>query len=125
VIESLDRRYQLGTGIVDRRSAGQTDATWQFARKQVSEYVEALHAETQHGWTPFKLIWKSIRDRTIHFDIFDALKIIDIPTRLLNNDEEVTFCRGRLVARFSQIEGYRCLSLMRAFVVVKCQLAFA
>src|SRR5215470_5241520 len=28
-----------------------------------------------------------------------------------------------LVARFSQIEGYRCLSLMRAVEVVKCQLA--
>src|SRR5262249_11084465 len=27
----------------------------------------------------------------------------------------------RLVARFSQIEGYRCLSLMRALGVVKCQ----
>ena len=30
-----------------------------------------------------------------------------------------------LVARFSQIEGYRCLSLMRAFGVVKCQWALA
>src|SRR5947209_15295812 len=28
-----------------------------------------------------------------------------------------------LVARFSQIEGYRCLSLMRALGVVKCQFA--
>lgn len=30
-----------------------------------------------------------------------------------------------LVARFIQIEGYRCLSLMRAAGVVKCQLALA
>ena len=29
--------------------------------------------------------------------------------------------RGGLVARFSQIDGYRCLSLMRASLVVKCQ----
>jgi hypothetical protein len=29
----------------------------------------------------------------------------------------------RLVARFSQIEGYKCLSLTRALDVVKCQLA--
>jgi len=28
-----------------------------------------------------------------------------------------------LVARFSQIEGYKCLSLTRALDVVKCQLA--
>jgi hypothetical protein len=32
---------------------------------------------------------------------------------------------GPLVARFSQIDGYRCLSLMRASGVVKCQLALA
>jgi hypothetical protein len=31
----------------------------------------------------------------------------------------------RLVARFSQIEGYRCLSLTRAFGVAKCQFAVA
>ena len=30
-----------------------------------------------------------------------------------------------LVARFIQIEGYRCLSLMRALAVVKCQSALA
>jgi hypothetical protein len=33
--------------------------------------------------------------------------------------------RSRLVARFSQIEGYRWLSLIRASGVVKCQLALA
>src|SRR5450631_2348587 len=32
---------------------------------------------------------------------------------------------ARLVARFIQIEGYRCLSLMRALGVVKCQFAVA
>ena len=31
--------------------------------------------------------------------------------------------RECLVARFSQIEGYKCLSLTRALEVVKCQLA--
>src|SRR6476620_11256624 len=33
--------------------------------------------------------------------------------------------RCKLVARFSQIEGYKCLSLTRALDVVKCQLALA
>ena len=33
--------------------------------------------------------------------------------------------RITLVARFSQIEGYKCLSLTRALDVVKCQLALA
>jgi hypothetical protein len=30
-----------------------------------------------------------------------------------------------LVARFNQIDGYRCLSLVRALAVVKCQSALA
>ena len=33
--------------------------------------------------------------------------------------------REHLVAQFSQIAGYRCLSLMRALAVVKCQSALA
>jgi hypothetical protein len=33
--------------------------------------------------------------------------------------------RLELVARFSQIDGYKCLSFMRASGVVKCQLALA
>jgi thiaminase/transcriptional activator TenA len=37
--------------------------------------------------------------------------------------EEILACV--LVARFSQIDGYRCLSFMRASGVVKCQLALA
>ena len=48
------------------------------------------------------------------------------PDRVWNRIPEAV--RGQvidLVARFSQIEGYRCLSLMRAFGVVKCQWALA
>jgi hypothetical protein len=37
----------------------------------------------------------------------------------------VLYRGGRLVARFNQIDGYRCLSLMRALAVVKCQSALA
>jgi hypothetical protein len=39
--------------------------------------------------------------------------------------EQLNGGQKQLVARFSQIEGYRCLSLTRAFGVVKCQLALA
>jgi hypothetical protein len=36
-----------------------------------------------------------------------------------------TCCEFLLVARFSQIDGYRCLSLIRASGVVNCQSALA
>ena len=38
-------------------------------------------------------------------------------------NDELAEVRLQLVARFSQIEGYKCLSLTRALEVVKCQLA--
>ena len=37
----------------------------------------------------------------------------------------VQLTADRLVARFNQIDGYRCLSLVRALAVVKCQSALA
>jgi hypothetical protein len=43
----------------------------------------------------------------------------DDPIQLAEREARV------LVARFIQIDGYRCLSLMRASEVVKCQLALA
>src|SRR5271166_3404062 len=48
-----------------------------------------------------------------------------IPYRWRGYDEGLLLCILGLVARFSQIDGYRCLSLMRASGVVKCQLALA
>jgi hypothetical protein len=43
--------------------------------------------------------------------------------RLFLQNLQDAFDAGKLVARFSQIEGYKCLSLTRALDVVKCQLA--
>jgi very-short-patch-repair endonuclease len=96
IIQSLDRRYQLGTGKTPKNSDTQSDTTWIYARKQIAEYVGALHTEAQHGATPFKLIWKSIRDRAAHADIQDILKAINIPASFLENVAEINLIRGQL-----------------------------
>jgi hypothetical protein len=56
-----------------------------------------------------------------------------VPQKLTSSQAQIVGRRGvmgttqnrikSLVARFSQIEGYRCLSLIRAFGVENCQLA--
>jgi hypothetical protein len=51
-----------------------------------------------------------------------AAQGLALPIGYLHSDKKG---RNSLVARFSQIDGYRCLSLMRASGVVKCQLALA
>jgi hypothetical protein len=47
------------------------------------------------------------------------------PVASASQDSEPWLKDPIVVARFIQIEGYRCLSLMRAVGVVKCQLALA
>jgi hypothetical protein len=61
--------------------------------------------------------------------------LIGIPVALLavfvwyrvgiSDEAPIQVGEAALVARFSQIEGYKCLSLTRALDVVKCQLALA
>jgi len=74
-----------------------------------------------------------LSDRWLDGSIFtpkipSALILTRNAIRANRNDADFTNCRWprlRLLARFSQIDGYRCLSLMRASGVVKCQLALA
>src|SRR5450830_1109617 len=51
----------------------------------------------------------------------NRLGVSDVRIHALEGDAAETIID--LVARFSQIEGYRCLSLIRALGVVNCQLA--
>src|SRR6266481_4835277 len=55
----------------------------------------------------------------VHVQLAAGLTLYDLGRRASPSTKQLLV----LVARFSQIEGYRCLSLMRAFGVVKCQLA--
>jgi hypothetical protein len=45
------------------------------------------------------------------------------PPNTRRSAKSLAYRSSELVARFSQIEGYKCLSLPRALDVVKCQLA--
>ena len=68
---------------------------------------------------PLSGLSANIRDRSRRL-CHAGILLLDVGRRASQGYEE-----DQLVARFSQIEGYRCLSLMRAFGVVKCQWALA
>jgi hypothetical protein len=96
VIANLARRYQLASEGNAAGSEVQTNTAWQSSRKQIAEYVEALHAEDEQGATPFKLMWKSIRHRTTYARLLDVLKSISLPADLVANGTQTSLLRDRL-----------------------------
>lgn len=96
VIQSLARRHELGVSRYTRGYPAHDDTTWAFARSQISEYLEDLHAEAEDGSTPFELIWKSIRGRSVNADLGTRLKGVDIPAELLRDSRRLGDLRGRL-----------------------------
>jgi very-short-patch-repair endonuclease len=96
VVESISRRLQLGIGSRLPSVRDQDDATWSFARSQIAEYLNALHATADDGATPFSLIWKAIRGRSANSDILGILKDTTLPASLLTDAGKLFDVRGRL-----------------------------
>jgi very-short-patch-repair endonuclease/DNA polymerase III delta prime subunit len=94
VVESLNRRYALREQVATPNFDGQTNAG-EFSRR-ITDYVSALHEKDKDGRTPFKLIWKSICDRTSHRDVLDVLKSVNIPNNILDNLAEANLLHDRL-----------------------------
>ena len=75
---------------------------------------EAIYQENRDR--PLTLNWTPIDP-----DAYTALGLPKLPPNALKARDQII--TEALVARFSQIEGYKCLSLTRALGIVKCQLA--
>ena len=120
VIEAAPDRLREVTGIGAVRAKRITDA-W-AEQKIVREIMVFLHS---HGVGTARAV------RIFKTYGADAVQVMtENPYRLARDIRGIGFKSAdaiamRLVAQFSQIDGYRCLSLMRACGVVKCQLALA
>ena len=120
VIEAAPDRLREVTGIGAVRAKRITDA-W-AEQKIVREIMVFLHS---HGVGTARAV------RIFKTYGADAVQVMtENPYRLARDIRGIGFKSAdaiamRLVAQFSQIDGYRCLSLMRASGVVKCQLALA
>jgi hypothetical protein len=82
VIESLKQRAELSSGGSERPTQP-ADIAWHENRKEIRAYLSGLHATQPNGSTPFRLIWKALRGRSVNADIIESFKSVFVPTELL------------------------------------------
>jgi hypothetical protein len=81
VIESLKKRVELasnGTTNPNQRA----DVGWGENRREIKAYLDALHAEQRDGMTPFRLIWRALRGRSVGADVIDSFKSVSFPAAM-------------------------------------------
>ncbi len=84
VIESLKQRVELSSNGT-KKPHQPADIAWHENRKEIRAYLNALHAEQPDGMTPFQLIWRALRGRSVNADIIEAFKSVSLPSELLDD----------------------------------------
>jgi hypothetical protein len=95
VIESLKQRAELSS--TGTRKANQpSDIAWHESRKEIRAYLSVLHAEQPDSMTPFQLIWKALRGRSVNADIIGAFKSVSLRNELLTDVRERAIIESNL-----------------------------
>lgn len=95
-VASLQARFKLGVGFAGRRTPSPFDATWDNARRAISDYVGALHEAQDDDATPFSLMWSAIRGAAAHADLASEIGPSTMPDRLVEEPLAIREARGRI-----------------------------
>ena len=84
VIESLKKRALLPK---DKRlsPSNHPDGGWLNSRKQLKDYLLALHAEQPDGRTVYEMIWTAIHGISKNADVANAIRSFPVPDNLLSS----------------------------------------
>ncbi len=82
IIASLKQRDKQGYKASGQR--GSVDHMWVEARREITAYVDALHAEGDVG-KPFDQFWRAIRARGTHGDLVGAFRRAELPAALMKS----------------------------------------
>ncbi len=96
VIDSLRSRWELGWGQSPRSYPTAKDATWVQSRDLINRYIAALHKDDTDGATPFNLIWKAVRGKTLHPDVINLFSKVVIPPKILSDPPLLTVLLGQV-----------------------------
>jgi very-short-patch-repair endonuclease len=96
VIDSLRARYELGFEASPTNGIRKADSVWADSRAEISQYVQALHSPGADGETPFGLIWKALRARTVHAASTNCFKDVILPSQLLESADRIVACEAEL-----------------------------
>ena len=88
VIESLKARHAIGYGSRGQPKSGVGPA-WREARREIADYLAALHRPLDGGTTTFAAMWKSLRARSHEQLQLSRFADLQLP------DELLARCSGR------------------------------
>jgi very-short-patch-repair endonuclease len=92
VIESLKQRGAVKSVFAPVIN----DATWQENRKELSGYINALHAKHDDGQTPFDLIWAALRGKTTYGAALEPFKSIKLPHHVIANPAQAAAAQDQI-----------------------------
>ena len=99
VIQSLKERHKLGYTAPVTRST--SDVMWQEARREIRQYLDALHAETDAG-RPFEQIWRAIRTQTENGEALAHFRKVPLPAVARTSNAGLEGIKDRLT-QFAQM----------------------
>jgi very-short-patch-repair endonuclease len=114
VIASIHKRFDIGFHNVAPSTP--PDPTWLRSRKEISEYLTALHTHENDTRTPVQLIWQSIRHQSLHAEFLDFFSNVELPSALLNAPDSLPSILGEVeiyagvAANFMAVYGHPALS---------------
>ena len=93
VIQSLKERHKLGYSVPATRTT--SDVLWHEARREIRQYLDALHADTDVG-KPFEQIWKAIRTRSELGEAVSQFRKTSLPDAAYTSNSGFERIRDRL-----------------------------
>jgi very-short-patch-repair endonuclease len=94
IVSGLKRRLDLGFKNENHQGSKAVDSTWLESRKEIWEYLNALHAVEPDGRTPFHLIWSALRGRSLYEGSIDQFKDVRLPERLSQSPDIIPAAIG-------------------------------
>jgi hypothetical protein len=79
VIESLKTRRAVKSAVTPTVH----DSSWRETRREITEYLNALHSKHDDGHTLFDLIWAALRGKTTHREVLEAFRSTKLPNSIL------------------------------------------
>lgn len=105
VIESLKARHAIGYGSKGQGSGG-VGPGWREGRREIADYLTALHRPLKGGATPFAAIWKALRARSREQLQISRFGDVQLSEELLRDDAAQALLQSDLSLYSGMLQQY-------------------
>ena len=106
VIESLKARHAIGYGPKGQAN-GAVGPAWREGRREIADYLTALHTPLEGGSTPFAAIWKALRARSREQLQLSRFGDVHLPDELLRDEAAQALLQSDLSLYSEMLLQYR------------------